>query len=275
MKDGKQRVAASAEKGEKGERANPVRSPARKMAIAATALMPSLYQTFQCKMDGISGTSRTSTSTTVGGNGASKSGGGKKNNQQDAVECLTFLLDALHEEIIHTEAENARLAAEALAAGVNPRNASGKGSSPPLIEGLAKMSTDDFDLIPLDSRQNSLEMVIALTRQNSLSTEQKVGADTDANAAGDDDGWNTVTKSGKQKAKAVVVDAASKERADSASSASVISRLFHATLRWGLLLCYCVATYSSVMRFAYFSICCPLFRRAGLRSCTKRRRRTA
>jgi hypothetical protein len=47
----------------------------------------------------------------------------------------------------------------------------------------------------------------------------------------DGEGWSTVSKASKGKAKAVVVDAESKERADSASKASVISRLFHATLR--------------------------------------------
>jgi hypothetical protein len=197
----------------KGAQAVAAKPPLRKTAIAATSLMSTLYQTFQRQMDGIAGNSRDAT---MGTNGK------RKNNQQDAVECLTFLLDALHEEIIHTEAENARLAAEAAAASANKVSAFSRDSS---THGAGNMSGDDFDLIPFDSRQNSFEMVIALSRQNSLATQQPQGQDAD-------DGWSTVTpKAVKKQTKAVVVDTASKERADSASSASIISRLFHATLR--------------------------------------------
>lgn len=194
------------------------RTTARKVAVAATALMPTLYQTFQRQMDGISEGSR---DVTIGSNGASKVG--KKSNQQDAVECLTFLLDALHEEIVQVEAENARRAAE-----TQPATAVGKLSREGSSAALGNLSTDDYDLISMDSRQNSYEMAIALTRQNSLATapgHQHAEADPD-------DGWSTVaSKSAKSKVKAVVVDTASKERADSASSASIISRLFHGTLR--------------------------------------------
>jgi hypothetical protein len=206
--------------------AEPMVRVSRQTAVAATVLMPSLFQTFQHQMDGISGAQRGTT--TIGSSGM----GGKsarKNNQQDAVEFMTFLLDALHEEIIHAEAENARLAAEAaLSAAVAGKDAPARGrnNSSPVLPGSATMSADDYDLLPLSSRQNSCDMVIALTRQNSLAVGEK-REETEE----DGEGWSTVSKTAKGKVKAVVVDAESKERADSASKASVISRLFHATLR--------------------------------------------
>jgi hypothetical protein len=206
--------------------AEPMVRATRQTAVAATVLMPSLFQTFQHQMDGISGASRGTT--TIGSSGM----GGKsarKNNQQDAVEFMTFLLDALHEEIIHAEAENARVAAEAaLSAAVAGKDTPvrGRNNSSPLLPGSATMSADDYDLLPLSSRQNSCDMVIALTRQNSLAVEEKREEGEE-----DGEGWSTVSKAAKGKVKAVVVDAESKERADSASKASVISRLFHATLR--------------------------------------------
>lgn len=215
----------------------------RQSAVAATVLMSSLFQTFQFQMDGISGAARGST--TIGSSGTG-SKGGRKNNQQDAVEFLTFLLDALHEEIIHAEAENARQAAEAAlatttttttaastatsaAATSNSKSTATRvrNSSSPLLPGSATMSADDYDLLPISSRQNSSDMVIALTRQNSLA----VAGEEKRDEAEEDEGWSTVGKASKSKVKAVVVDAESKERADSASKASVISRLFHATLR--------------------------------------------
>lgn len=160
--------------------------------VTATNIMSALFQTFQRQMDSISGINRDYT--TVGAKNASK-----KNGQQDAVEFLTFLLDALHEEIVHVEAEDALR---------------------PELAGHAE-SVDDL------ARLDSLEMEIALTRQNSLS------ADAGDAGANPDEGWSTVSKNTRTAAKAknVVVDKGSQERAAAASKASVISQLFHTTLR--------------------------------------------
>ena len=108
----------------------------RTSPVAATSLMASLFQTFQRQMDGISGFTRDYTV-------APDNRKNKKNGQQDAMEFLTFLLDTLHEEIIRAEAETEAL----LAAGALPE------------EGIV--------------RQDSLEMEIALTRQNSLSVDEQ------------------------------------------------------------------------------------------------------
>ncbi len=106
----------------------------RSSPVAATSLMASLFQTFQRQMDGISGFTRDYTV-------APDNRKNKKNGQQDAMEFLTYLLDTLHEEIIRAEAEiEAQLAAGAVSE-----------------EGIV--------------RQDSLEMEIALTRQNSLSVD--------------------------------------------------------------------------------------------------------
>jgi len=106
----------------------------RTSPVAATSLMASLFQTFQRQMDGISGFTRDYTV-------APDNRKNKKNGQQDAMEFLTYLLDTLHEEIIRAEAETeAQLAAGALSE-----------------EGIV--------------RQDSLEMEITLTRQNSLSVD--------------------------------------------------------------------------------------------------------
>ena len=108
----------------------------RTSPVAATSLMASLFHTFQRQMDGISGFTRDYTV-------APDNRKNKKNGQQDAMEFLTFLLDTLHEEIIRAEAETEAQ----LAAGALPE------------DGIV--------------RQDSLEMEIALTRQNSLSVDEQ------------------------------------------------------------------------------------------------------
>lgn len=104
----------------------------RTSPIAATSLMSSLFQIFQRQMDGISGVTR---DYTAGADNRKN----KKNGQQDAMEFLTFLLDTLHEEIVRCETESSSTE-----------------------NGLTEEG------IP---RQDSLEMEIALTRQNSLSVD--------------------------------------------------------------------------------------------------------
>ena len=210
---------------------------ARISAVAATELMPSLFHTFQDKMDEISGISNHLRTTTIGTSDSGTAAeqrkrSNRKNMQQDAVEFLTFLLDSLHEEIVRAEAENAHSivpssqhpSSEKLAESdrITTRSPFLRHSSPSIM-------SIDGNGSGLNSRQNSCEMMIALTRQNSLSTENVPAEMALTESA--EDGWNTVGKASKAKVKAVVVDAESKKRAASASNASVISRLFHGTLR--------------------------------------------
>lgn len=180
--------------------------------VAATNLMPRLFETFQRQMDSISGIHRDHT--TVGGKNANK-----KNGQQDAVEFLTFLLDTLHEEIIHVEAEDA----------LRPELLEPSGSS--LLRAASAMSIGDL------AQTDSLEMEIALTRQNSLS----VDAHPDGSGQlPEDEGWSTVSKNTRTATGKVknVVDKESRERATAASKASVISQLFHCTLRYVSVCCF-------------------------------------
>lgn len=201
-------------------------------AVAATELMPSLFHTFQDKMDEISGISNHLRDTTIGasdGNGAASQRklSARKNAQQDAVEFLTFLLDTLHEELVHAEAQNALAPSQYSSSEKLTESDRLTTRSPFPRNATPSMMSIDGEGSTLNSRQNSWDMVIALSRQNSLSAESAL-----ATAESAEDGWNTVSKASKAKVKAVVVDAESKKRAASASNASVISRLFHGTLRY-------------------------------------------
>jgi hypothetical protein len=166
--------------------------------IAATTLMPTLFAAFQSKMDLISGYSP-------------PAGKPRKNAQQDAGEFLTFLLDALHEEILRVEAAVAASAAAAL----DISNTGGLRESPVLASDASPPRTGG-------GTGGSAKMELAYSRS----------ADSADDGAGDD-GWSTVSKSAsKVKVKSVVVDAASKERAAAASNATVISRIFYSVLRY-------------------------------------------
>lgn len=88
-------------------------------------------------------------------------------------------------------------------------------------------------------------MQISLTRQNSYQDNRQ---DTSSNTtkivpisetnANEDEGWSTVTSKAVAKntkikeIKAVVIDKESQERAENERNASIISTLFHGTLRY-------------------------------------------
>lgn len=219
-------------------------------AVAATELMPCLFRTFQDKMDEISGISNHLKVTTIGTSDSAGTGsnagqqrkvGARKNAQQDAVEFLTFLLDSLHEELVLAEAQQRNLVPSQYSSSEklveNDRIAT---RSPFLPNSSPNSVSVEGDGSGVNSGRNSCEMVIALSSQTSLSTNyipagvcvasiREERAVTEEEEGG---GWNTVSKAAsKAKVKAVVVDAESRKRAATASNASVISRLFHGTLR--------------------------------------------
>ena len=255
-------------------------------ALSATTLMPGVFQSFRRQMDGIFPSSSSSVAAALsnmssadavvvgaGGytpkNNNNKSvAGGRKNSQQDAVEFLTFLLDALHEEVLRAEAHLA--ANPPPPSPPSPPSSSPPPSPPPLqramsVEGDSNpnvyttgsngdggallqrigsgaMSTDSTDATAATTATAAGNAIINQNK-NSFEDAETAAANAAANGAtviaetvnNDDDGWNTVSSGksakGRTKVKAVVVDAVSKERAATASSATIISRLFHATLR--------------------------------------------
>ena len=231
--------------------------------IAATALMLLLFRTFQIQMENIAGggTSAFVEKTKNGAGNGKDAAGKRKNIQQDAVEFLTFLLDSLHEELIGAERKEALLVAQQQ----QQQQTLFRLTPSPCI-GLdisnTKSSTLTDDDIPLLARNFSGSMSIdgdvteaekrALTRTRTqtsstddfsvrlgMNTKSTSGimdqsiAETEAEPGeGEDDGWNTVSsKSSKSNKLKAVIDTESKDRAAVASNASVISKIFHTTLR--------------------------------------------
>lgn len=177
--------------------------PGRAECISANLYMSGLFGAFQRNIDAIHPPPKVST------RGGKASLG--KTTQEDAMEFLTFLLDALHEELAgHDKAERARLAAEGEQS-VNSVSAS--------IGELA-VSTESVAL----SNSNISECGSSDTVELEVSRLHE--EDEDAQAP-ESEGWNTVTKSRVKS----VVDAPSREAVRVAGDASVINKIFHGTLR--------------------------------------------
>jgi hypothetical protein len=182
--------------------------PGRAECITANLYMSGLFQAFQRNIDAIRPPPKVSTR---GGKAALG-----KTTQEDAMEFLTFLLDALHEELAGCDkTERDRLAAEG-------EGDEGKNNLSVPVSELV-VSTESVALMKSGSSDcgscDTVELEVARLREEE---------DDEESQAPESEGWNTVTKSRVKN----VVDAPSKEAVRVAGEASVINRIFHGTLRW-------------------------------------------